>query len=63
MPTLQPKPINLTDPKVMEAIPPERFERTVVAGLPNVTGHAFGHLLAPEELKHIADYVRSLWRR
>jgi len=61
--TLQPKPINLTDPKMMEAIPPERFERVVVAGLPNVTGHAFGHLLTPEEVKNVTDYVRSLSRR
>jgi high-affinity iron transporter len=61
--TLQPKPINLTDPKMMEAIPPERFERAVVAGLPNVTGHGFGHLLTPEEIKNVTDYVRSLSRR
>jgi hypothetical protein len=55
--------MNLTDPKVMEAIPLERFERAVVAGLPNVTGHAFGHLLTPEEIKSVTDYVRSLSRR
>lgn len=61
--TFQSKPINFADPQVMGAITPERFERSVVVGLPNITGHTFGHLLGPQEVKSITGYVRSLLRK
>jgi high-affinity iron transporter len=60
--TLNPKPINFTDPQVMANIPPERFERAVVQGLPNVVQHTFGHLLTPEEVGDVTTYIRSLIR-
>ena len=60
---LKTKPLNFTDPRVMDAIQPEKLERSVVVGLPNVAGHNFGHLLSSEEVGDISEYVRSLLRR
>ena len=56
------KPTDLTNPQTMEAITPERFEKAVVQGLPSIAGHAFGHLLTPEEVGDITAYVRSFIR-
>jgi high-affinity iron transporter len=58
----QPGPINFTDPQVMGAITPPKFEKTVVEGLPNVTWHTFGHLITPEDVGALTEYVRSLIR-
>jgi mono/diheme cytochrome c family protein len=58
----QPGPINFTDPQVMGAITPPKFEKTVVEGLPNVTWHTFGHLIIPDEVRDVTEYVRSLNR-
>jgi mono/diheme cytochrome c family protein len=59
---LQKKPINFTDPQLMKAVTPEKFERSVVEGLPNITWHTFGHLLSPNEVLVVTEYVRSLIR-
>ena len=59
---LQPQPRDFTDPKVMEAIPPEKFERSVVEGLPSRPDHTFGHLLTPEEVRDVTRYIKSLIR-
>jgi high-affinity iron transporter len=56
------KPTNFTDPKVMVSIPPERIERAVVRGVPKIAEHTFGHLLKPEEVRDVIDFVRSLSR-
>ena len=58
----QPKPINFADPQVMGPISPDKFEKSVVEGLPNITWHTFGHLLRPDEVLVVAEYVRSLIR-
>ena len=58
----QPKPINFTDPQVMRTITAEKFEKSVVEGLANITWHTFGHLLTPEEVGAVTEYVRSLIR-
>jgi len=60
--TLDPKPTNLTDPKVMSSVTPERIERAIVQGVPNVKEHTFGHLLTHEEVRDVITYVRSLNR-
>ncbi len=57
-----PQPTNFIDPEIMTKITPERFEKAVVQGLPNVAEHSFGHLLNPEEVKDLIKYVRSLNR-
>ena len=59
---LQQEPINFTDPQVMGAITPQKFERSVVQGLPNIPEHTFGHLLRPEEVRDVTTFVRSLLR-
>ncbi len=59
---LQQKPIDFTDPQVMGAITPQKFERSVVQGLPNIPEHTFGHLLRPEEVRDVTTFVRSLLR-
>lgn len=59
---LQPKPRDFTDPKGMEMIPPEKFERSVVEGLPSRPDHTFGHLLTAEEVRDVAHYIESLIR-
>ena len=60
--TSNPKPINFTDPSVMENISPAQFERAVVQGLDNAVRHTFGYLLNPEEVEDVAYYIRSLIR-
>lgn len=60
--TLDPRPINLTVPAVMENIPPERIEKAVVQGIPGVAGHTFGHLLTHDEVRDVIVYVKSLVR-
>lgn len=60
--TMNPKPADFIDPKVMTNIAPERFERAVVQGLPNVVQHTFGHLLTPEEVSDVINYIKSLVR-
>ena len=59
---LQQKPIDFTDPQVMGAITPQKFEKSVVQGLPNIPEHTFGHLLRPEEVRDVTTFVRSLLR-
>jgi len=58
----QPGPINFTDQQVMGTITPEKFEKSVVEGLLNVTWHTFSHLLNPDEVGDVTEYVRSLNR-
>ena len=58
----QPKPINFTDVQVMGTITSEKFEKSVVEGLPNITWHTFGNLLNPDEVRDVTEYVRSLIR-
>jgi mono/diheme cytochrome c family protein len=58
----QPKPINFTDPQVMGNVTPQKFEKSVVEGLPNTTWHTFGHLLSPDAVLVVTEYVRSLIR-
>ena len=58
----QPRPINFVDPQAMGAVPPEKFEKSVVEGLPDVTWHTFGNLLNPDEARDVTEYVRSLNR-
>jgi len=57
-----PRPTDFTDPEVMAKITPERFERSIVQGLPEIADHTFGHLLTPEEVRDVTKYVRSLAR-
>jgi len=46
----------------MGAITPQKFEKSVVQGLPNIPEHTFGHLLRPEEVRDVTTFVRSLLR-
>lgn len=57
------RPTNFTDSMVMTSISPERIERVVVRGVPKVAEHTFGHLLKPEEVRDVTDFVRSFTRR
>ena len=58
----QPGPTNFTDPQAMQAVTPERFEKSVVEGLPNVTWHTFSNLLNHEDVGDVTEFVRSLIR-
>lgn len=59
---LDPKPTNLTDPKVMATVTPERIEKAVVQGIPGVKEHTFGHVLTHDEVRDVIEYVKSLIR-
>ena len=58
----QPAPTNFTAPQAMQAVTPERFEKSVVEGLPDVTWHTFGNLLTHEDVGDVTYYVRSFIR-
>jgi len=60
--TLNAKPPNFADPKIMSTIPPERFEKSVVQGIPGLDEHTFGHLLTPEQVRDITFYIKSFIR-
>ncbi len=60
--TLDPKPIDLTNSAVMATIPPEKIEKAIVLGIPNVAEHTFGHVLTHDEVRDVIKYVRSLIR-
>ena len=61
--TLNPKPIDLTNPEVMATVTRERIEKAVVQGLPGLSEHTFGHLLLPDDTKDVIAYVTSLIRK
>jgi hypothetical protein len=58
----QPRPTDFTNPQVMQAIAPAKFEKSVVEGLPNVAWHTFGNLLTPRDVGDVTKYVRSFIR-
>jgi len=58
----QPRPTDFTNPQVMQAVTPVKFEKSVVEGLPDVTWHTFGNLLTPDDVGDVTNYVRSFIR-